>query len=320
MNIAKLFITPPMGRYGELAERRRQEIQDAAKAVDLAVKTGDVELIRSALLAQRAIHRKYSEDQPRDESGRWTDTGGGGGGSEEPSVTTGTGTEDDPIRTNDVNIAAQALAEGKHVELDQPRTVSTLLNKLSDVAEEAHRLGKDAPNYDLCDVTVEGTNLFCVGNLGISRVEMPQLTGFPTPGSIADTFPKNEFGEVNLSQNFAEHLATLGVAVTPEDVDPAYLRASQNELNGVKTAEIMDSILEKGYTTDNPIWVSRDDYVIDGHHRWAALVGAEYQGGPMEVPGLRVDMSITEILAEANDWTAMMGLQQRGFGTTLGEG
>ena len=57
--------------------------------------------------------------------------------------------------------------------------------------------GKDAPDYDLCQVTVADTNMFCLESLqtkeypeGIPRVEMPQLSGTPVPGSQADALDR----------------------------------------------------------------------------------------------------------------------------------
>jgi hypothetical protein len=40
----------------------------------------------------------------------------------------------------------------------------------------------EGPKFDLCKVTVKGTNLFCVESKGIPRIKMPQLAGVPAKG------------------------------------------------------------------------------------------------------------------------------------------
>jgi ParB-like chromosome segregation protein Spo0J len=46
------------------------------------------------------------------------------------------------------------------------------------------------------------------------------------------------------------------------------LKPSQNEING----EIVDKVVKsmKKKKKDMPIVISKDGYVVDGHHRWAA--------------------------------------------------
>ena len=65
-------------------------------------------------------------DHDQSEHGNWANGG----------EYTGTGTKDDPIKTSDVEIAARALGEGKHVKLDSPDQVATLLDKLNTIAKE----------------------------------------------------------------------------------------------------------------------------------------------------------------------------------------
>src|SRR5262249_50673236 len=123
---------------------------------------------------------------------------------------TGTGSEEDPFVTNNVETAAKLLAENRYVRLDRPDEVATLVKKLKEYVDDAKAKGEQAPNYDLCKVSVPGTNLFCVGNKGIPRTEMPQLSGKPSPGTEADAMPKNDKGEVDLGPAFVEHLEAMG--------------------------------------------------------------------------------------------------------------
>lgn len=69
----------------------------------------------------------------------------------------------------------RALAENKKVVLDQPREVATLIDKLSKITKEMVAKGEKAPNFNLCNVSVKGTNLFCAESKGIPRIKMPQM-------------------------------------------------------------------------------------------------------------------------------------------------
>lgn len=224
---------------------------------------------------------------------------------------TGQGTRESPIRTSDVSEAARLIGEGKHVELAQERQVSTLLDKLAELVQEAKKRGEEAPVYDLCKVSVSGTNLFCVESKGVARVKMPQLAGFAEPGSPADAFPKNKDGEVDLGPEFARHLQTLDISVEETEVEAKFLRASQRELNGIKVAG-METFLEGGGEIPGSIFVSNDDYVVDGHHRWAATVARGIEADEdLTVPVRRINTDIITILREANRWTARMGLKRQ---------
>lgn len=112
------------------------------------------------------------------------------------------GSKTNPIRVgDDIKLAAQLLAEDKHVQLDQPEQVSTLVSELRNLVLEAAASGEEAPNIDLCKVSVSNTNLFCQDSVGIPRVEMPQIKGTPIPGTYASTFKKDDNGEVNLAKD-----------------------------------------------------------------------------------------------------------------------
>lgn len=265
----------------------------------------------------------------RDERGRFGPGGGGGGekgdeskGSDKEWTPGGAGTKDDPLRTSDVNEAVDALAEGKYVDLRQPDEVSVLLDKLAAISKEARELGVKAPTTDLCQVSVEGTNLFCGGSKGVPRPMMPQLAGKPEPGSWADkNMPKDAKGEVNLTNDFLKFLEGRGTTITEGDRVPAdHLRPSQNQLNGVKVAGMMSAHSlppdDPNYYDPGkaPIVTSADNYIVDGHHRWAASVGEKFTTGqPLDMNVTRVDLPIIELLAAANNYTTSRGIPKAGL-------
>lgn len=236
-----------------------------------------------------------------------------GGAAPAPSKRRASQADKDRVRTADYEEAIRALSEGKIVELDSAKDVHTLIDRLYEFAQQSAAKGEKAPNIDLCSVSVPGTNLFCGGNLGIERSAMPQLSGKPRPDSPADRLPKNDKGEVNIGKAFTERLAQLGVDVTDRAVPAASLRASQKELVGANVAWMMkngDQIgLDKG-----SIFVSRDGYVIDGHHRWAALAGKDTQNGRLgdvNINVQQIDMPIAEVLQFANRFADQVGVMPK---------
>lgn len=270
--------------------------------------------------AGKAATLKYSDDEPRDDQGKWTSGGGGPAGSSATPAKAvppppGPGK---PVHTSDVNEAARLLGAGKPVELDSPRQVSSLLDAIQKQVQDAVSKGDAAPTYNLCDVSVPGTNLFCADNKGIPRVQMPQLSGPPQPGSPADSMPRDVRGNVDLTPAFVDHLKNdLGVSVTPGTEDAAMLKASQDELDGVKVAGIYNAMLA-GKLDVSPTLVSSDNYIVDGHHRWAAQVsGEESSGGSMPIPVDRINMGIIPLLHEAVDWTTKMGIPPAGFAAAM---
>lgn len=218
------------------------------------------------------------------------------------------------IHTSDVNDAVKALYEGRKVVLSQPREVSTLLDKLAQISREAEAAGKEAKMYDLCNVSVAGTNLFCAQSKGIPRLEMPQLKGQAFSGSPADQYyQKDKRGEVDITSTFVDQLKLENVKVIPGEERADYLRATQNELNGVKVAGITQAIRE-GKLDSQYLIISRDNYIIDGHHRWAATVAVDYEDnapGDLKMPVMRVDMDIIPLLERTIKFTDDMGIKRQ---------
>ena len=228
------------------------------------------------------------------------------------------GTEADPIDVgDDVELAHKLLSEGKHVRMKDEMAVSTLLDKLHETVKDAEAKGESAPEYDLCKVSVPGTNLFCVESKGIPRVKMPQFKGTPVPGSFADT-RKNSKGEGDVEPEFRELLAELGISTEIKTVKANELRASQDNLDGVKVTGMAQAMRE-GKIPDAPIFVTKDGYILDGHHRWAAKVATDLddgKSGDMEMPVEVIDAEIGYLIDLANGFTEMAGIKPKGLGAS----
>ena len=129
-----------------------------------------------------AIFKRDISHVPRDGQGQWTDgkgTEGAGGkgaaGGAHPGKGYSKGAYLDKKgagHTDDVEDALRALHEGKHVVLKQPKQVSTLIDRLAQIGNEAHAKGEKAPLYDLCKVSVKGTAGVDVdGSPGLTNVK-----------------------------------------------------------------------------------------------------------------------------------------------------
>lgn len=191
------------------------------------------------------------------------------------------------------------------------------------------------PSYDLCAVSIPGTNLFCGGNKEIPRDAMPQLKTKAVPGSPAwkqaeieakkkGIDPKDV--EVNAENAFLEYLGKQGVEVTRGESMPAtQMKATQNQLNADKVAGMAWALYSNEATKDpkhplrQPLIVSNDGYVLDGHHRWAALATYDVMRGekaPTDVPVIKVNMDIEELVDASNEFGDKYGLARKGMGAS----
>jgi hypothetical protein len=193
--------------------------------------------------------------------------------------------------------------------------VSMKIDQLAKAAAEAKAKGEKAPNFNLCDITIPGTNLYCKGNKGIPREDMPQFKGYAKPGSIADKLPKNSDGEVDTEAQFKVLLKRNGVAVSePQEVPADQLKATQTELVGAKVAGMTKALeTEPNHPKITaPIYVSNDGYVLDGHHRWAAVTSSAVASGKPAMMNVRViDMPIKDLVKISNDFADQIGIQQK---------
>lgn len=136
---------------------------------------------------------------------------------------------------------------------------------------------------------------------GVPRAEMPQIPKAQLPA-------------------FQERLRTAGIGFTPGVMDPQKLRATQSELDGKQVSKMMrDAQAGQFDLVSRPVWVSSDDKVLDGHHRWAAASALSSNcGGCVEMPVIRVDMPMDDLLAFASSFNEDAGVQRLGFGEVSG--
>jgi hypothetical protein len=144
---------------------------------------------------------------------------------------------------------------------------------------------------------------------------MPQFKGYAKPGSIADKLPKNNDGEVDTESQFKVLLKRNGVAVSePQEVPADQLKATQTELVGAKVAGMTKALeTEPNHPKITaPIYVSNDGYVLDGHHRWAAVTSSAVASGKPAMMNVRViDMPIKDLVKISNEFADQIGIQQK---------
>jgi hypothetical protein len=218
-----------------------------------------------------------------------------------------------------MDTSSKSLSQVTPVERQQ---ISTIIDKLADLGKQAKEKGEKAPNFNLCQVSIPGTNLYCDGNKGIERADMPQFKGTPQPGSPADKLPKDESGEADTEEFFKQMLNKKGIKVSePTAVPPDRLKATQSELVGVKVAgmsKVLDDPNHPAYgKITAPIYVSNDGYVLDGHHRWAAVVAHNAANPDKQIPmNVRViDEPIVPLVKRSNEFAEQMGIRAKAADT-----
>lgn len=209
------------------------------------------------------------------------------------------------------------------------RKIATILSNLAQYAKEAKAKGEKPKDMDLCQISVPGTNLFCGGNLGIPRQQMPQLKGHPKSGSIAERLVKKgkiegKVGddgtviEADCESLYKMALKKAGAKVYKATVNADSLKATQSQLVGSKVSMMIDAM--KNDPTGNvaskinqPIFVSKDGYILDGHHRWAALVGMQIASGTGEDIKMNVhvvNMKAKDLVQFTNKFCDRVGISQ----------
>lgn len=114
-----------------------------------------------------------------------------------------------------------------------------------------------------------------VGNLGLSRSSMPQI-------------------DDDKQDAFRAYLEDLGLEIEDKQVPIGSLRLTQNEVNKMKVWKIMKAIRAK--KPMGRIWVSSDNYVVDGSHRYVAALNMD---GKQRLKVHKVDLPAMELVKVA---------------------
>jgi len=107
-------------------------------------------------------------------------------------------------------------------------------------------------------------------------------------------------------QDFFKFLKDKKISTVRKTVDSSKLKASQGQFDKEKVKKALDDLMA-GNLPDKPIVVSKDGYVIDGHHRWLAYVNAGK------------DMDVFEVNVKAKELISLMSEYPKSFNKQLYE-
>lgn len=224
--------------------------------------------------------KKYSADQPRDSDGRFAS----GGGDASPVKTD---SEEHPGRW--AKEVIRDLGAGK-----KPYVNSREVGRLFKQIMKSSSLQKAASTADITELRVNGTRLMGQDGLGYPRSEMPQIPS-------------------NMRSEFFNDLRSQGITVTPGTADPLSLQPSQSEIGATRAAEVY--MQNGGRISGKQILISQDNYVIDGHHHWAAAVASALRSpGDDEMPVIRLGANGEELVGIAKQWATEHNIPTRALG------
>jgi len=198
------------------------------------------------------------------------------------------------------------------IEPEDLEKFNTDISKVQQIVADAKAKGEKAPDINLCDITVPGTNLYCDDNLGIPRDQMPQFKGKPQAGTPAADMEVDKNGEVDTEPLFKKMLEEKGIKVVQTEIPSDKLKATQKDLVGAKVVGMMGALEENPEhpSITAPIYVSRDGYVIDGHHRWAAIAAYNAKNPDKQIP-MKVqviDQDIKDAIPMCNKFAEEQGV------------
>ena len=188
-------------------------------------------------------------------------------------------------------------AQGVVNDLDNGVSPEIALHELPGLVKGIHDLGPRDTGYDITNLTVDGEKPFqTTGDDQRLREHMPQILP-----SQRDEFLKD------IQEKY-------GITAKNEEVDPKTLKPSQNEIDGWKTGGVFKEFGETGVPEKRAPLVSRDGYIIDGHHYWSAALAMRAENPNYKLPIRRLDCDITTALHIANEWHDEVGNERLSIG------
>ena len=168
---------------------------------------------------------------------------------------------------------------GDTFSIENPRKRWTRTEKYKKWVGKLTRKHKEnKKEEDLC----VGKGSICKGDLGIPRKLMPQ---FNTPEEIKRfvKFVKKAYG-----------IRSNKTRRTARDLRPSQGEINRKRIKGLITDGVLDKV-------NVPLVVSGDNFVVDGHHRWAAF---RLKKPDAKLPVMVVDAPIKDVLGIAVAWGA----------------
>lgn len=82
---------------------------------------------------------------------------------------------------------------------------------------------------------------------------------------------RNKLPNIDDFKEFYQDISSTGDNLVHMSLNSNLLSPTQNEFNDDKVASIKKTISSNSTGEINPILVSNDNFIIDGHHRWKAF-------------------------------------------------
>ena len=175
----------------------------------------------------------------------------------------------------------------------------------------------------------------CQGNKGLSRDKMPQIEGEKTVKQMLEAVKKDGSPDEEarakgkamvqagadpksnktIMQQMIDHFKENGIKTKRTKAPVGMLKATQSEIKAEKTYGMADAFLKGKFNNiGDSVVVSRDGHILDGHHRWAALLTIDPS---REMDVQVIDMDMDDLLREAQ---AVPGVYKANFeGSPLDE-
>jgi hypothetical protein len=180
-----------------------------------------------------------------------------------------------------------AIRSGRKVTVN-PEDVEPMLELMSQ--------GSDQPNLTLLSVKGMEGETFDTENLGLDRSQMPQVPS-------------------QLKAKFIADMEAQGVGMERSERNPIGLKPIQGEISGRSAGFIMQNEKKDRKVTDAArVLVTRDGWILDGHHRWAGSVALELAGHGHSLPVLILDQDLGFAMDTVRKWGEANGVQSLDLG------
>ena len=127
--------------------------------------------------------------------------------------------------------------------------------------------------------------------------------------AIGQTLSRQLMPQLADSKKFVDHLKKQGIDFTEKDFDTSDLKSTQMDFDNLKVFQMMNSKEKK-----SPIVVSRDNHILDGHHRWIA---DHNMSGTTKA--FMVNLPILDLIKQAHDYNNQLNeeINHKDFGPMM---
>ena len=178
------------------------------------------------------------------------------------------------------------------------------IRRAADIAKKVH--AGISESADICKMQPP----VCAGNMGIPRSNMPQIMEESISSLLSSTDPEDRKkgaaavavggdpeSTESIFDQFVAKLKAGGATFEQTEIPVGQLKATQREIQAGKTYGMADAYLKgKFRPQDAEILVSSDGHILDGHHRYSALLTAD---PTVKMKALRVSITMKEFLDES---------------------